>query len=233
MVFNKNSRIMVVVAHPDDETLGCGGTIIKAREAGARVAVLFLGEGVSARFTPNEYETEAFKEQTTIRQNGAKNALKILGIDNLEFGDRLCTQFDTYPLLDFVKTIERHIAVFKPNIIFTHGESEVNIDHKITHKAVEVACRPIGEVNKIAVYSIEIICSGSFKFNDVFKPNVYVDVEQYWNQKMKAWRCYAGESREFPFPRSEEGLKVLANYRGIQSGTKLAEGFKLERMLLT
>lgn len=232
MIFNKNSRILAVVAHPDDETLGCGGTIIKAVEAGAHVAVIFLGEGISARFSSEEYQTKAFKEQAAIRENGAKNALKILGVDCLEFGSKLCTQFDTYPLLDIVKTIEQHIAAFKPNIIFTHSESEVNIDHKVTHKAVEVACRPIGDINKISVYSFEVICSGSFKFHEAFKPNVYVDVEKHWNQKMQAWRCYVGENREFPFPRSEEGLKVLANYRGIQSGVKLAEGFKLERTLL-
>jgi LmbE family N-acetylglucosaminyl deacetylase len=232
MNFNKNTKLLVVVAHPDDETLGCGGVILKAKEAGATVAVLFLGEGVSARFSIDEYHSDEFKEQTKKRMKEAEQALKVLGVDEYKFSKRLCTQFDTYPLLDLVKEIESYMQFFKPTIILTHNESEVNIDHKITYNAVEVACRPTRSFTPNEIYSFEIICSGSFKFLSSFHPNVYIDIEKYWNKKIEAWSCYEGESKEFPFPRSNEGLKILSGYRGLSSGLKLSEAFRLERMIV-
>jgi LmbE family N-acetylglucosaminyl deacetylase len=232
MNFDKNTKLLVVVAHPDDETLGCGGAILKAKEAGATVAVLFLGEGISARFTSDEYDSEEFKKQTKKRMKEADEALKVLGVDDYKFNKRLCAQFDIYPLIDLVKEIESYMQFFKPTIILTHNESEVNIDHKITFNAVEVACRPTRSFVPNEIYSFEIICSGSFKFSSSFHPNVYIDIEKYWNQKIKAWSCYKGESKEFPFPRSNEGLKNLSGYRGLSSGLKLSEAFRLERMIV-
>ena len=131
MNFDKNTKLLVVVAHPDDETLGCGGVILKAKEAGATVAVLFLGEGISARFSSDEYDSDKFKKQTKKRMKEAEQALKVLGVDEYKFSKRLCAQFDTYPLLELVKEIENYMQFFKPTIIMTHNESEVNIDHKI------------------------------------------------------------------------------------------------------
>ncbi len=218
MYFNQDTRLLVVASHPDDEVLGCGGTILRAKEVGATVAVLFLGEGVSARFPIGEYDNDEFIKQTKKRQNEANNALKLLGVDEFKFSERLCTQFDTYPLLNLVKDIEGYMEEFNPNMLFTHSSSEVNIDHKITYEAVEVACRPTRDFIPKEIYSFEIICSGSFKFNPSFNPNVFVDIEKYWDKKILAWHCYASESREFPFPRSDKGLEVLAGYRSLASG---------------
>ena len=233
MNFNNNTRLLIVAAHPDDEVLGCGGTILKAKEAGASVAVLFLGEGISARFSANEYENQEFKDQTKKRTEESYNALKILGVDQFQFGDRLCTQFDKYPLLGLVKEIEAYMSNFNPTILFTHNESEVNLDHKITYNAVEVACRPTRGFVPNEIYSFEIICSSSFKFKPTFNPNVFIDIEKYWDQKMKAWHCYQSEGRDFPFPRSDEGLKILAGYRSLASGLNISEAFRLERMIIS
>jgi LmbE family N-acetylglucosaminyl deacetylase len=105
----KDKKILVVAAHPDDEVLGCGGTLAKAIAEGAEVHVLFVGEGISARFPIGEYESKEFYNQTKVRQEGAKNALAVLKITQFEFGTRLCTQFDKYPLLSIVKDIERKL----------------------------------------------------------------------------------------------------------------------------
>jgi LmbE family N-acetylglucosaminyl deacetylase len=227
----KDKKILVVAAHPDDEVLGCGGTLAKAIAEGATVHVLFLGEGISARFPISEYDNNEFFNQTKVRQAGAKKALAVLKITHFEFGTRLCAQFDKYPLLSIVKDIESKLESFSPDILFTHNPFEVNIDHRLTYEAVEVACRPTRENVPREIYTFEIPCSGSWTFESTFKPNVFVDIENFWNIKLKAWKCYEGEARPFPFPRSEEGIKTLAQYRGLSSNLKLAEGFKLVRKI--
>jgi len=232
MNISKGIRILVVAAHPDDEVLGCGGTLAKAIAAGAEVAVLFLGEGISARFPVGHYDNEDFRTQTRARMEGARKALQVLGISDCEFGERLCGQFDTYALISIVKDIERKMEQFKPHLLFTHNPAEVNIDHRLSYEAVEVACRPTRDFIATQIYTFEIPCSGSWTFESTFKPNVFVDVTEHWEKKLAAWACYEGEARPFPFPRSNEGLKTLAGYRGMMSNLKLAEAFHLVRMIV-
>jgi LmbE family N-acetylglucosaminyl deacetylase len=229
MDFFKNQKILVVAAHPDDEVLGCGATIAKAKAAEAIIHVLFLGEGISARFPIGEYESDEFRKQTKIRQNGAQEAMAVLGIDEYCFGERLCTQFDQYAMTSIVKDIESKIASFKPDILLTHNPSEVNIDHRLTYEAVEIACRPTKDYIPKEIYTFEIPCSGSWTFETSFKPNIFVGIKDFWSKKMRAWQCYEGEGRPFPFPRSEEGMKTIAQYRGLSSNLHMAEAFKLVR----
>ncbi len=232
MLFDKSTRILVVAAHPDDEVLGCGGTIAKAKRQGAKVGVLFLGEGISARFTADQYESIEFKQQTEKRYAEAKAALDVLQVDMVWYRNRLCTQFDTYSRLSIVKDIEAVIEEFKPTMLFTHNPSEVNVDHEITYYAVETACRPTRDWLPKAIYTFEIICSGTWKFNPTFKPNVFVDVSKTWDIKIKAWQCYAGEFKPLPSPRSVEGLDVLAKYRGLAVGRERVEAFSLLRKII-
>ncbi len=232
MFFSTDSRILVVVAHPDDEVLGCGGTILKAVNAGATVSIMFLGEGTSSRFPVGEYHSEEFKTKTKIRTNSALNALEILGVKDYWFGERLSCQFDNEKLLAIAKDIELRIQQFKPTTVLTHDRSEVNVDHRLTYDAVEAACRPTMQNSPKEILSFEIICSGSWTFETSFKPNVFVDISDEWEKKMEAWHCYKGEDRPFPFPRSDEGLQALSEYRGLSAGLHKAEGFKLLRKII-
>ena len=232
MFFSAESRILVVAAHPDDEVLGCGGTILKAVNQGAMVSIMFLGEGISARFPVGEYQSKEFKTQTKKRTNSAINALKILGVKDYWFGDRLCCQFDNEKIITIVKDIEQRIQQYKPTTILTHDRSEVNVDHRLTYDAVETACRPTMPNSPKEILSFEIICSGSWTFETSFKPNVFVDISDVWEKKMEAWHCYDGEKRPFPFPRSDEGIRSLAEYRGLSAGLYKAEGFKLLRKII-
>jgi len=232
MKFDTSTRLLIVAAHPDDEILACGGTLSLAIEKGATVRVLFLGEGISARFPINEYDSEEFRVQTELRLEGAKKAMKSLGVKDVTYGIRLCCQFDKLPILSIVKEIESHIESFKPNMLFTHDCSEVNIDHRILYEAVEIACRPTRPTTPREIYSFEVVCSGNWTFDTSFKPNVFVDIESQWEKKLAAWKCYQGEDRPFPFPRSVEGLKTLAQFRGMASGIKKAEAFRLLRKVM-
>ena len=228
----KKQRILVVVAHPDDDLLGCGATLIKAISNKSLVKILFLGEGVSSRFgIGNEFSKKSIDAKYK-RNKECTNSLKILGIKNFIFENRLCTRFDELPLLNIVKSIEREIVIFKPTVIFTHNPHEVNIDHTITYKAVEVATRPTKKTSIKSIYSFEIICSGNWSFNKKFVPTSYVDISKEFTKKLKAWQCYQNESKPFPFPRSNEGLTTLAKYRGMQSFLKYSEAFKLEREII-
>lgn len=228
----KNSKILVVAAHPDDDVLGCGGTIAKAKALNSKIKILYLGEGVSSRFgIGNENSKQSLKARE-IRKKECIKSLKELDIKNFVFEERYCTRFDEYPLLNLVKSIEREINLFKPNMVFTHNPSEVNIDHRLTYEAVEVATRPNLNSSVKEVYSYEIVCSGGWKFYKNFSPTTYVDITKFFTKKLKSWSHYKNETKNFPFPRSRQGLETLAKYRGMQSYFKYAEAFRLERELV-
>lgn len=230
MIF-KNKKILVVAAHPDDETLGCGGTIYLASKQGCEIKVIFLGEGVSTRFPNKEFSQQSIKAKK-IREKEAISALKILNVKNYEFGSKLCTQFDKYPLINFVRTIEKEIKTFRPNIIFTHCNKETNIDHNITYNATMIACRPLRSLKIEQIFSFETVCSGNFFYKKRFNPNVYVDIKKSFKKKIKAMKSYKKELRIYPHPRSIKGLEIQARFRGMQSGLEFAEGFKLERSII-
>lgn len=227
-MFNSKDKILIIAAHPDDEVIGCGGTILKAKALGSKVSVIFLGEGVSTRFPNHELGAKSLKAKK-IRENESKKCLKILGIKDYKFGSLLCTSFDDYPLLKIVRIIESKINDFKPSIIFTHNENEINIDHTITHKAVEIACRYLKGDYLKSIYSFEVICSANLRFKNKFYPNVYVNIKKYWKKKIFAFKAYKTEIRKYPHPRSIRGLEILAKYRGLQSNQEYSEAFKLEK----
>lgn len=231
-MFEEGNRFLVVAAHPDDEVLAIGGILARAKSSGVEVAVQFLGEGVSARYELDDLNSKSFRDATSKRMEGASSALKMLGIKRFSFENNLCCRFDSIDSLDLVKLVEREIAEFNPTHIFTHSPVEVNIDHRITHRVVETAVRPKPGLALKNIYAFEVPCSGNWTFAESFKPNLYVDVRDVWEQKIAAWNFYVGEERDFPFPRSAKGLETMAHYRGMQAGFEYAEGLQLLRGLI-
>ena len=227
-------RCLIVAAHPDDEVLGAGGLIARLLAQNARVKILFLGEGVSVRFP--SVNTDQEKRNLVLaqnkRQSSCESALESLGVKDFRCCDHLCCRFDTLPLIDLVREIETDVKSFQPDLVVTHNTCEVNIDHQITYGAVEAACRPIEGSSVKLILGMEIVCSGSFKLNEAFVPDLFVDIDPFWESKLTAWHYYDAEMRPFPFPRSDHGLEILSRYRGMQAGLHRAEAFQVFRWVV-
>ena len=220
-----NKKFLIVVAHPDDEVLGMGGTIFKHVNNGEEVNSLILGEGETSRKEKGNVEKR--KEQ-------AKKAAKVLGIKNVFFEDLPDNKFDSVPLLEITQKIEAIINKVRPNIVYTHHAYDLNIDHRLTFKAVLTACRPQPNFYVKKISSFEVLSSTEWQLknsNNLFCPNEYVNITESIDKKLEALKCYKDEIRELPHPRSLEGVKILSQYRGIEVGCPHAEAFKIIRSL--
>lgn len=227
---NNFNKTLIVAAHPDDEVLGCGGLIKKLSKMNKKIKVVFLAEGSSCRYTGKELNNTKVKKEIKHREICAKKALKILGVRNIAFYNLQCGKLQNYPIIDLGKIIEVEIKSFKPTAIFTHSNSDVHCDHKTTFQACLQATRPVNKLTKVNYFfSFEILSSSEWKFEKCFEPNFFIDISQEINFKIKAIKKYDSELRKFPHPRSEEGIKTLAKYRGMQANFNFAESFKLIR----
>jgi LmbE family N-acetylglucosaminyl deacetylase len=223
-------RLLAVVAHPDDEVLGCGGMLRRLVCSGARVRVLVLGEGSSCRFDGADIRSDAVVRAKAERRRFADCALATLGISDSVFRDLPCGRFDTVPILDIGKVIEREIAEFRPDTVITHFGEDVNLDHRITFNATLTATRPLESGTVRNLLSFETLSSSEWRFTDCFKPTFFVDIDDYIDVKVAAFLSYAKtEARPFPFPRCEEGLRTLAKLRGMQVGLRSAEAYQVIR----
>ncbi|MEQ9716419.1 MAG: PIG-L deacetylase family protein [Candidatus Asgardarchaeum sp.] len=222
-------KVLTVIAHPDDEVLGCGGTVTRLSKEGHAIYILILGEGVTSR--DNIRNRKKRENEIIDLKNYAEKANAILGVKEVFFRDFPDNRFDTVPLLDIVKVIEKIKNNIKPEIIFTHYEKDLNIDHQITYKAVITATRPIkGETVK-EIYSFELPSSTEWNYPLSFSPNVFYDISETINVKLRALKEYKTELREYPHPRSLEGVKLNAKYWGMKVGLKHAEAYKVVRIL--
>lgn len=228
MKSSKNSKnVLVIAAHPDDEILGCGGTIARLSKEGHEIYSLILAEGITSR-DPQRNRPGRKKEIKHLKASMHK-ANKIAGTREVFDFDYPDNRFDTVPFLDIVKTIEDICGRVKPNIIFTHHKNDLNIDHQITCKAVMTATRPQPGDRIQEVYAFEVLSSTEWSFPLSFSPNVYFDIGSSFKLKCKAMKAYETELREYPHPRSLEGIEANARLWGMKSGLKLAEAFELIR----
>ena len=222
-------KVLIIAAHPDDEVLGCGGTVARLSKDGYNVYTLILGEGITSRDELRNREKRE-KEIMELKEE-AEEANKFLGAKEVFFFDFPDNRFDTVPFLDIVKVIEKIKNKIKPDTIFTHCEKDLNIDHQITYKAVITATRPLKTETVKEIYSFEILSSTEWFFPVSFSPNVFFDISETIDVKLKAAKRYRTELKEYLHPRSLEAVKVNAKLWGIKAGLNYAEAFKLVRII--
>lgn len=222
-------KILIVAAHPDDEVLGCGGNIARLTKEGHEAYCLFLGEGVTSRYSHQETEAEDELKQLKLE---AEQAAKILGIKEIFFKDLPDNRFETVPLLDIVKMVETLMDKLQPDTIYTHHGGDLNIDHQLVHRAVLTATRPLKDCPVKEIYAFEVPSSTDWSFQQlepVFRPDVFVDIADTLETKVKAMQLYKSEARSFPHPRSPEALRAVARRWGSMVGLEAAEAFHLIR----
>lgn len=223
-------KIMVIAAHPDDEVLGCGGTIIRLIGEGYDAYTLILGKGIGARF-PTEGKNAKKSKSVSILKREMQNANKMLGIKKVYSYDLPDNKFDSVPLLDIVQKIEHVKKNIQPDIIFTHYKKDLNIDHKITYEAVITASRPLENETVKTIFSFEVLSSTEWNYPLSFSPTVFFDISSSLRKKIQALRCYASELREFPHPRSLKAVEINAKSWGVKVGLSSAEAFELVRSI--
>ena len=222
-------NVLVVAAHPDDEVLGCGGTI--ARDSAAHdVRIVILGEGISSRAASR---ADASPAALDALRSDALAAGTALGARSVDFTGLADNRFDEMPLLDVIKHVERWVDVYRPDVIYTHHPGDLNVDHGITCRAVMTATRPGAGLHLVKdILAFEVSSSTEWAFHrvgPVFQPNVFIDITSTLERKVDAMQRYRSERRAAPHPRSDDKIRAMAAYRGAASGFAYAEAFELIR----
>lgn len=227
-------NVLVVAAHPDDEVLGCGGTIAKHSQEKDNVHVLILAEGATSR----DLQRNRQKRQTELSAlaQAANQAGEILGVASLTLHEFPDNRMDSCDILDITKVVEQAIEQHTPEIIYTHHVGDVNIDHRCVHQAVVTACRPMpGKTVKTLLF-FEVTSSSEWQIPSsapVFAPNWFVDISETLSLKLKALEVYSSEMRSWPHARSITAIEYLNRWRGASVGVEAAEAFILGRNLVS
>jgi LmbE family N-acetylglucosaminyl deacetylase len=212
-------NVLVLAAHPDDETLGAGATIAKLSDQGCNVKLLTFTDGEGARGPTAKN-----------RNNKLDKVCEILGIREYECGSFPDNQMDAVPLLEICKFIEKN-ATETPDIILTHHPECLNIDHSLVHRAALTVFRPQrGEAQDILGFYVP--SSTDYNPNLTLRSNTYIDVTGYEDVKIKALRVYDEEMRDFPHTRSYENVSNLMKVWGAEVGLSAAEKFYSARRIL-
>ena len=215
------SKVLVIAPHPDDETLGCGGTLYRHKHEGDELYWCIITE-ISVDTGWSEETVQ--KRDTEIDAVAEKYGFS--GVFNFQMPT---TKIDTLPLSDLIEKLTEVYKKVGPEIIYMPFAHDVHTDHQLIAKALQSTFKwfRYSHIRKVLMY--EILSETEFNFIEKrkFSPNVFVDISDHLNDKIETMNIYAGEMGDFPFPRSEKSLRSLAALRGSQSGYDAAEAFEL------
>lgn len=220
-------KILIVVSHPDDEILGCGGSIAKYVKEGSEVAVVFTHEGSTARYDNKDHKNAKLKIRS--REKMATQVSKILKFKVLQFGKNQNLDNRKFDILKNTKNLINLFEKFKPNIVFTHHPEDINEDHRYTFKTVINASRPVTKYTIEKILLMEIPSSTDWNIKNNFKPNFFVSIDKFFDKKLEAFKIYKSENKSFPHSRSLINLDAQSKYRGAQVGLAQAEAFEIYR----
>lgn len=215
-------NVICIAPHPDDETLGCGGTLLKHRENGDRIFWIIMT-------TINE-SLGLKKERILERKEEIAKVNKMYGFEkhwHLEF---VTTQLDTYPIGEVVGKLASIFKEVSPEIIYLPFPGDIHSDHASTFESAAACTKWFRYPSVKKVLSYEVMSETEFGINpqeSKFSPNCFFDISNFFHKKIEIMKQYKGEMGEFPFPRSEQALEALAKYRGAAIGTQYAEAFMI------
>jgi N-acetylglucosamine malate deacetylase 1 len=217
------SKILVVAPHPDDEVLGVGGTLLRHKAEGTTIAWLIV----------TTITAESGWSEEKIKQRADEIALvtALFGFDSVFELNFPTTQLDQVPMSDLVAAISNVFKKFEPEEVFVPHPADVHTDHRMVFDAVASCTKWFRYPSVKRVLAYETLSETDFGLgtSQGFRPNVFVNIEPYLDDKIRAMDIYASEIGEFPFPRSHEAIRALATLRGAASGFKTAEAFELLR----
>lgn len=231
----KKRKVLVVAAHPDDEVLGCGATVRRYVNEGCSARLILMTGGVTGRLASlNDVSSETSAAQEVLKRQ-VQMAADVLGFEDVTCLDFPDNRMDTVSRMDLAHALTPYIQSFKPDVVFTHHPGDYNWDHGLTFDAVMMAARPNPPdhtPSEIFTFEVPSSTERAWQSGDrTFMPNKYVDVTRTIDQKKLAMSYYSHEYREYPHPRSIEGLEYLSRRRGNEVGFDYAEAFHLIRKL--
>ena len=220
-------KILVISPHPDDETLGCGGTILKHKDIGDKIYWLIITNIV----VKNGWDKDIVEK----RQKEIKTVAEMYGFEKTFKLDYPTAKLDIIPIQEIIDSISGVILEIKPEIIYLPNRSDVHTDHQITFKAAYSCTKNFRYpfIKKILMY--ETLSETEFAPalpENAFIPNIFVDTTKYFEKKLEIFKIYKSEVMEEPFPRSLDSIKALARYRGSQIGVEYVEAFMLVREII-
>lgn len=221
-------KILVISAHPDDETLGCGGTLVRHRDQGDELAWAV----VTAAYVP------VWTEQIVRRKQTEKESVAAsYGIESPVFMDLPAARLDTVPFEQLIQSMDEVVEKTAPEIVYIVHGGDVHSDHRIVHQAILSALRPprMRDLGVKRILSYETLSSteaGGTEEHTIFVPNLFIDISRYIDKKIDIMNLYASETQADPMPRGVSAIRALARYRGATIGVEYAEAFMLVREII-
>ena len=212
------NKVLIIAVHPDDETLGCGGTLLKHKAKGDDIHWLIC---TSIDKDHNYYET---------RKKEMQEVSALYGFSSIHNLQLKTMQVDEYSVSELVGKLSKVINEVQPNIIYLPFKGDVHTDHRKIFEASYSCTKSFRYPFIKKIYMIETLSETEFSPStkeDSFIPNVFVDISEYFDKKIEIAKIYQSEMSEHPFPRSTRNLKALATLRGATCGCEHAESFVL------
>ena len=226
-------KLIVIAAHPDDEIIGCGGTLLKLQKQKYEINLVFISDGVRGRMSKKTDELQIVNK-IKLREEKARMVAKKLNVKNIFFLNYPNLQLHNSDKLEIVKKLIDILNIIKPDTVFIHSNKDLNPDHRIGNECSITALRPTLKKNPSSIYAFEIPSSTDWSLGQfgVFRPNLFIDIEKEFKQKSKLLDIYKNEFWKYPHPMSKKYLKHHSMVVGSPHCLKYCERFEVIKICL-